>query len=338
MNMEKYSQITLKSTAHYNRTVNGIKLDNVQDLNRAIQNGCGLQEVNYILRYPEVMLCDLSNPEFPLNLCDNDTIVDCYNLINLKLDKSLENTNFTRIFGDNLKAEIAINGPSKEELIDFKEKFLSEIYRKLGIYSKVYLDLFNSKGLHPIRNIDSISLEAQREYTNLIDKYKEYIKPEAYSNIKLFNINNVYQNHMVWADIQKMSDFKLFILTAGLPLALGYVNSTQDCNIFFTEVHRQNDPYQLYRKELFDFIHPSLNQTGKVAIIDKMYTGGSINQVADSLNVLDGISVVKVGLFPKAYDSLKTVDYVVYGGRLIDSQHLITNCTEEDWHIKALYI
>ncbi|QGX63949.1 hypothetical protein GPA07_00090 [Bacillus sp. ms-22] len=112
MTINDISPVTLKSMAHYNRTVNGIKTTSREKVNEALRNGCGIQEINYILRYPEVMLCDLSNPEYPLNLCDNETIIECFDLINSLLGEKIKNTNFTRIYGDNLKSEIAINGPT----------------------------------------------------------------------------------------------------------------------------------------------------------------------------------------------------------------------------------
>src|SRR5699024_12763039 len=85
----------------------------------------------------------------------------------------------------------------------------------------------------------------------------------SYGRIEILNQDLIYQNHMVWVEIQKLAENKLFILTAGLPIALGYMNSTMDNNIHFTEVHRQNDPYQMYRRKTFNSIYPELNKEDK---------------------------------------------------------------------------
>ena len=134
MNVEKTTQVVLKSTAHLNRTVGGIITSDINDYREAILNGCSIQEIKYVLRYPEVMLCDLSNPEFPLSLCDPQTIVDCYFLIEKKLNQVLkENSRIKKITGDGLLPEIAICGPSKSELLSIKSSILEEVYNRINI-------------------------------------------------------------------------------------------------------------------------------------------------------------------------------------------------------------
>ncbi|WP_343109643.1 hypothetical protein, partial [Salmonella enterica] len=80
---------------------------------------------------------------------------------------------------------------------------------------------------------------------------------------------------------------------------------------------------------------PSIAEDNSVTIFDKMYTGGSINEVFDKLQ---NKIVLKIGLFPKSFSHLCTVDYVVYAGRLIKSIDIIEKCSEENWHKKALYL
>ncbi|MBG9792697.1 hypothetical protein ABD76_09410 [Paenibacillus dendritiformis] len=134
--MEDALVVNLRSEAHCNRTVRGIKTKNLIDVHHAIENGCRIQEITYVSRYPEVMLCDLSNPEFPLNLCDANTILDCFELIDKKLDSYLKNTQFKRIYGKELNNEIAICGPIKSELENMKKFILDEVYQKLNIEKK----------------------------------------------------------------------------------------------------------------------------------------------------------------------------------------------------------
>src|SRR5699024_6052365 len=80
---KKTKTIKLRSRSHFNRVVGELETNSLNDLKQAIDNGCSVQKVKYTLRYPEVMICDLSNPEFPLNLCDSQTIYDCFILIEI---------------------------------------------------------------------------------------------------------------------------------------------------------------------------------------------------------------------------------------------------------------
>src|SRR5699024_660316 len=315
--------------------------NSLNDLKQAIDNGCSVQKVKYTLRYPEVMICDLSNPEFPLNLCDSQTIYDCFILIENLLDGYLKNTNVFRVYGDELKTEIAITGPKKQEIQYIKEAVLWEVYEKVNIKNKMYLNLYEARGIHQIRNFNDSSEDVKSFYNSFTEKYKEYIKPEAYGRIEILNQDLIYQNNMVWVEIQKLAENKLFILTAGIPIALGYMNYTMDNNIHFTEVHRQNDPYQMYRRKTFNSIYPELNKEDKnksTVIIDKIYTGGTL-QVAESIlnNHESAKKTLKVGLFPKSYHSLENVDYVIYAGKLIKSEYILRNFSPEDWHFDLLF-
>ncbi|KGX85215.1 hypothetical protein [Pontibacillus litoralis] len=336
-------EIELKSGAHFNRTVGGIVTNSLDAVDVAVQNGCAIQDVRYTLRYPEIMICDLSNPEYPLNLCDGETIYNCFIMIEKTLSDYIKNTNIKRITGDSLKTEIAITGPIKQELWQVKNAILQRVYECLDIKSKMYLSLYEARGIHQIRNINNSNDIVKEFYQQFIAKYSEYIKQEAKPQIKLFNQSTIYQNHLLWNKIKGLAKNKLFILTAGLSIALGYMNSTMDKRIFFTEVHRENDPYQLYRKKNFHTIFPENiceeAQHDSIVIIDKIYTGGSL-LIAEDLVVgkrsNTSPKILKVGLFPKSYHSLHNVDYVVYAGRLIKSTYILENYTSEDWHFGLL--
>lgn len=245
-----------------------------------------------------------------------------------------------RVCGDELKTEIAITGSNKQELQYIKDAVLGEVYEKIDIKNKMYLNLYEARGIHQIRNLNDSSDDVKAFYNSFAAKYKEYIKPEAYEQIKIFNQNLIYQNHMVWSEIQKLAENKLFILTAGLPIALGYMNATMDKNIFFTEVHRQNDPYQMYRKKTFNSVYPEINKENRnhsTVIIDKIYTGGSLHVAENILNNNESDSkTLKVGLFPKSYHSLQNIDYVIYAGRLIKSEYILRNFSPENWHFDLL--
>nr|WP_307441430.1 hypothetical protein [Bacillus atrophaeus] len=339
MNTQNTSHIILKSSAHLNRTVGGIRTSDINHYNEAIFNGCGVQEITYVLRYPEVMLCDLSNPEFPLSLCDTGTIIECYSIIEKKLQQVLkENLRVSKIVGDGLLAEIAICGPSKIELRAIKDAILKEVYEEININSKIVSSLYNARGIQPIRDFDTISENAREIYLDLAKEYKKHIYHDAIDKVKIFNLKNVYQNHLIWSLLHNLGGAKLFILTAGLSMALGYINSTDDTLINFIEVHRENDPYSLYRISPFEKIYPTEFDSDTVVIIDKVYTGGSIKLAEEIVRKENPHikNIIKVGLFPKAYQSIINMDYIVYAGRLIRSDEVITKINPESWHIDLL--
>ncbi|GEM_PF-3427697 len=272
--MRQFVPIQLTSAAHCNRTVSGVSTSHYAETKKILDDGCSIQEITYVLRYPEVMLCDIGNPEYPLNLCDSQTIIDCYDLIQLELDRYLSNTALKRIYGDGLDTEIAICGPSNSELHKFKQWVLTEIYERLSLHQKISYIPYDGRGLHAIKNFTSLSPFAQRLNEHIVHKYKEGIIPEYWPQIKMFHLDKVYQNHRVWSQIAELGKNKLFVLTAGLSLALGYGNGTHDPHIYFTEVHRQNDPYQLYRRDREEEFNYSLllPEEGDWIVIDKVYT------------------------------------------------------------------
>lgn len=337
---EAVYNVKLKSTAHCNREVQGIITTNLFQVDQAIEKGASIQSISYVLRYPEVMLCDLSNPEYPLNLCETQTIQDCFTHIQELLPKYIKNSDIRKITGDGLDTEIAICGPDKKELLQLKECILNEVYTINKVNSKLSFTPFHSRGVHLIRDINTLSPSVMKRFTTFIEEYKKYISPSFHSKIKFFQQKYSYQNHHIWYQIKNIGASKLFILTAGLPMALGYMQSTQDENIHFCEIHRENDPYQLYRVKEFDSIFPQVRDTNNWVIIDKVYTGGTIVSAAEKLQAHLGpnIAIRKVGLFPKTYDSIKNLDYVVYAGRLFSSDFILRNCSKEFWHIELLYL
>lgn len=144
-------RVLLKSKAHNNRVVSGIKTTQINQVIDAINNGASIQEISYTLRFPEVKICDLSNLEPPLSLCKGEQILKVFSHIKEDIHRSIEGTNFQVIYGDGLDTEVAICGESLEELRCFKTKYLKEVYKTFNIINlriKIYII---QKGLQNIR-------------------------------------------------------------------------------------------------------------------------------------------------------------------------------------------
>ncbi|WP_197255767.1 hypothetical protein [Paenibacillus dendritiformis] len=176
-------------------------------------------------------------------------------------------------------------------------------------------------------------------FKNFINKYKEKISAEYWSKIDMFNLSTVYQDHEVWPMLKELGANKMFIITAGLAIGLGYADATRDYFISFTEIHRQNDPYQLYRKSSPIGFTPVNETPGNWVVIDKVYTAGTINLAADVIREKVGstVTITRVGLFPKSYDSLKSLDWFVYGGRIYRCAEILPRITKSDWHKSILF-
>ncbi|MBC1936704.1 hypothetical protein HCA69_10025 [Listeria grandensis] len=325
-------EVTLTSNQHFGRTVSGVEISSMKEVDKAIDKGCSIQGIKYILRNPEVMICDLSNLEYPLSTCTENTILKCFEYIQANLDKKLFNTTIKKIYGEGLVTEIAICGPSVRDLDNIKQEILEEAYKELEILTKVQYSLYDAKGIERIREVDKISSRAMIVQNELLNYYKSYVWEKDISNIKIFNIKKVYQNHRIWSDIRSLGTNKLFILNAGLQLALAYINSTGDKNIYFSEFHRENDPYEQYKKMPFNEIFPKISNDESVVVVDKMYTGGTIRLAVEQLQKEGIQNIITVGLFPKAFKSLITVDYFVFAGKLYETKEVLHKLSEDNWH------
>ncbi|MBC1604421.1 hypothetical protein HCJ39_06815 [Listeria rocourtiae] len=329
-------EIMLTSKQHFGRTVSGVEITSLKDVNKAITKGCSVQNVKYILRNPEVMICDLSNLEYPLSLCDVSVIWDCFEYIWDNLDKKLFKTPIKRVYGEGLDTEIAICGPSLSDLEDIKKEVLMEAYDKFQILTNIKYSLYDAKGVERIRDIDKISSHAIHIKTELLEYYRTFIWEKDITKIKLFNTEKIYQNHRIWSDISSLGDKKLFVLNAGFQLALAYTNSTGDKNIYFSEFHRENDPYEQYKKYAFNDIFPEIDGKESIVVIDKMYTGGTIQLAVEQLQRKGISDIVTVGLFPKAFKSLSSVDYFVFAGNLYKTSSVLHKLSEINWHKELL--
>lgn len=329
-------RVLLKSKAHNNRVVSGIKTTQINQVIDAINNGASIQEISYTLRFPEVKICDLSNLEPPLSLCKGEQILKVFSHIKEDIHRSIEGTNFQVIYGDGLDTEVAICGESLEELRCFKTKYLKEVYKTFNIINPENQNLYNSKGITEYKKITNLTNENSRFYKEFVNRYKEYFKPDAYNKINILNLKEYPHEHKVWNDIEKLGDNKLFVLTAGLPLSLSYMNTTGDDNVHFVEVHRENDENLLYKKQnlsKFLFSDRTFNSGKSWVVIDKTYTGGTINLASEIIKSEFGnnTKIVRVGLYPKTYKSLEILDYVVFAGKLISTRYILENFNKENW-------
>jgi hypothetical protein len=330
--------VTILSEKHCWRTLGGLITENYLAAQSAIKDGCHLQAAQFTLRHPEVMLCDLSNVSFPLNTYPHDIIEASFDAIRAEVYLHAKNPEYNLIHGDDLAPEIAVSGSSSATLQRQKELLIEKIYTEIGITSNFRCSNANRRGIEKKTPIISAKSKVLEMYSGFCSYYSQFVQFGQWDASPVFNLQYIYDDHEVWRQIANLGDNKAFVLTAGLPLALGYVNATNDDNIFFTEVHRQNDASMMQKKIAFSGLIPEPPKQGTWVVIDKAYSGGSIVYAKRLLRTILGndAKIVTVALFPKSLEAFASADYAVYAGRLIRVLDVIHELTGNFWHKQLL--
>jgi hypothetical protein len=219
---------------------------------------------------------------------------------------------------------------------------LTQLYKQLDICSLGVLSPENARGLSKSTGLIRARSEVLRYYANFCDFYSQYIQYGHLDEAIVLNQRLIYSPHKVWTQLSQLAHNKLFILSAGLSLGLGYTNATGDESIFFTEIHRQNDAAALERTSAFSGLYPqpqAIDSERSWLVIDKAYTGGSIDFGKRQLRKYlgDRVSITSVALFPKSFRAFASADYAVYAGRLIKVRDVVSELDPVNWHRQLLY-
>jgi hypothetical protein len=335
---QRTNSITIISEHHGWRTLSGVQTNDYYTYRNAILNGCHLQRASFELRHPEEMICDLSNLEPIYNGMSGQEIVRIWDYLNLSTRK-ISATEACRINGDGLSPEIAISGPSKTQLRILKNKLVNEAFTRTRRDEPPALINKTTRGITKNRPLINTSNETLEFHNRFCAFYSKYISHDHWDSCSVLNTRYIYEDHTIWSQIEKISTNKLFLLSAGLPIALGYLAATGDSNIFFSEVHRQNDSSLLSRTNAFQDIFPPLTSSNEPwLIIDKAYTGGSLKQAANTIRKKLGyhIEVKTVALFPKSFSAFMSADYAVYAGKLFEVKSCAPRLNRNLWHIQLI--
>jgi hypothetical protein len=325
------------SAAHCNRRVQGVRVSSLDQVSQALDLGYQLQSVDLLLRYPEEVVLEIGNPELPLCLGPAALVREVFFYLQKEVPLRCNGSAEKLIVGDGLYSELCICGPWRDELAALKSQLLEDSLRRFKIQHQASLTPYYGKGIHRTRPSSTLPPDLQQFKEQIVAWYAQQVRPEYRHLLKLNRLNRVYQRHDAWSRIAKLGDHKVFILTAGLELALGYMNSTGDRAVSFSEVHRENDAFQLFRNKQRDEIFPAVSDSSTYVIIDKAYTGKSILAVREQLVKTAGWGkITTVGLFPKSYKALESLDYVVFAGQLLATSEILPRCSRETWHLDLL--
>ncbi|MEE9217128.1 MAG: hypothetical protein V3U32_06795 [Anaerolineales bacterium] len=327
------------SSAHCHRRVQGIRVSSLDQVSKALSLGYQLQSVDLMLRYPEEIVLEIGNPEPPLCLCPVTFLRKAFLYLQEKVPTVCNGSSVTTIVGAGLHSEICICGPNRDELAALKQGLLEDCYQHFKINHQASSTPYYGKGIHRTRPISTLPQDLRRFEDRVVDWYAHQFLTEYRHLLKLNRLSQVYQRHDTWSRIADLGEHKIFVLTAGLALALGYMNSTGDRAVSFFEVHRQNDAFHLFRKRLSNEIYPEVPDSATYVIIDKAYTGKSILAAREQLIQSVGkAKIATVGLFPKSYGALKNLDFIVFAGHLLTTADILPRCSAASWHMDLLEI
>ncbi|QJP97094.1 hypothetical protein C6Y56_21925 [Pseudomonas fluorescens] len=327
---------TIISEHHAWRTLTGLQTSDYYAYRKALMNGCHLQRASFELRHPEVMVCDLSNLDPIYDGMSDEEIIRIWEYLNSRTTQ-LQSSDICKIKGDGLSPELAVSGPSKAKLLDFKSDLIKEA---LATSHQPFPCVKpTNRGLTKTRLLIDTDNETLDFHNKFCAFYSKYISYEHWDSSLALNTRYIYDDHSIWLKIKNISKNKLFLLSAGLPLALGYLAATKDTDIFFSEIHRQNDPSLLTRDENFLDIFPHITSPNDSwLIIDKAYTGGSLRQAANMIRKKLGYNfeVKTLALFPKTFSAFMSADYAVYAGKLFDVKVYASKLNRKNWHTQLI--
>lgn len=330
--------ITIISEHHGWRQLSGVHTNDYFACRNALQNGCHLQRASFDLRHPEEMICDLSNLDSIYNGMSSDDIITIWNYLNTSTRKIL-GCDASRIEGNDLSPEIAMAGPSKVNLRELKKSLVREAFWQSDICLNSSDTPTFKRGVSKNRLLIHSNSQTINFHNAFCAFYSKHVAYEHWDECAALNTRYIYEDHNIWKQIAKISKNKLFLLSAGLPLALGYMAATGDPSVHFSEIHQQNDASILEKDRAFNDIFPvPALELEPWLIIDKSYTGGTLKKAANSIREKYGytIEVKTLALFPKSFSAFMSADYVVYAGKLFNVRACASRLDRERWHLQLL--
>ena len=210
-------------------------------------------------------------------------------------------------YGDVLDAEIRISG-SDMRIRDLKKDMINKLINKIGFNSK------HKESVSKILEQGELDIcdrsEKEKMFFQELEKKISLTKKVSVYNKKVFKIYN-------WDLIEEMNfDVFLFIPFGCFKYLSSFINEKNVEKTMFWEVHGEsfkNKEFRLFSKNL---------KNKKVLIIDKIYSGKTIEIIKDKVKKDGGIPFV-MGLNPKNKKNIKQTDYVIILNNVFKSEDLI---------------
>ena len=198
-----------------------------------------------------------------------------------------------------------------------------------------------SEAMHPVirktRPLRLISTESSVFLRRFSFDFSSMLVPDTWGHCRLLSLSEIYDLNPLWSEIGDTFDGFCFVLGGGMPIYLTIIEMVGPRPVMFFEYHRQNDANDLVRSPNTKFEKAYFwgeREVRSVAIVDKVYSGGSLQMAAERFSELHpGIRTTKIGLFPKSLEGVLVCDKVVFAGRLVDVGPLRAHLRPADWHL-----
>lgn len=253
-------------------------------------------QTRWILRAPEVALCDLSNPlRNPTQ--DPHEILHLYEYIQKPAAQGL--------LGEAIPTDLAVHrleGKSLEtiEKVAGSDHRVTEVPRSLYERLKGEGDALPDSDHTPREwdlwetTVDNLSSSTHRKWEE-VSHFYEQITNVAISKSALGGF---------WEQLPQ-ADINVFVPKAGITYFLGYLEETGNDNAVLWEYHRGINPTKEVK------FHNDSFEDKRVNIIDKAYTGGTVKEVGEQVRN-EGGSPRLISVFPKSAEAVAISDHVVF--------------------------
>ncbi|MDD5551645.1 MAG: hypothetical protein PHI88_00560 [Candidatus Pacebacteria bacterium] len=284
----------------------------------------------YILRAPEVVLCDLSenyiNPT--LNLAEIFTLHKLFTSekvhYSFKKDISSRFKNLEIVYLEGPHSNLEIRIAGSDNRINQIPKFIYYKIKKTNHWKK---ELKKIKAIIKEREIKIKNKEIKRCCFKTKDFYSRLKK--EYSIFGKIN----FPRFAIFGFFKTLpkSDIYIFIPKAGLKYALGFIEEIGiKKKIMLWECHLSLDmtkEMELFRKDL---------RNKKISIIDRSYSSNTLDYLERKVKKRGG-KPIKIALFPKSKRAIKHSNYILFLDKIIPSKNIIFRKNwEEELFIKVI--
>lgn len=270
----------------------------------------------WILRAPEIALCDLSNPlRNPVQ--DPEEIY--------KLHQALEEAgpqNVIDAVTEDLDAR-HLGGISTEAItkVGGADDRVKEV--PMRAYDYLRDSEFWPEGEYDMRSDIRLEETRSEELPSRLEGVYSYLQ-EFYESVSNTEITTRRLNG-VWEDLPE-ADVNLFVPKAGIKYFFGYVESQTTTPAMLWEHHRGVNP----TKEVKFFERDLDGKT--VNVIDKSYSGGTVRELGEKVESEGGYPQ-NISVFPKSSEAVSSSDYVLFGDTVLESEDI--NYDDDEWYKEA---
>jgi len=323
---------------YYGRSKICFITDDLNIVSEKVNKGWSFCKTNkgFYLEAPEQWIVDISEPAKITYFTNNPINNYAYFLyIKSKTTKELveiietvsnSKNEFFVSKGKSLETEVRIIIGDKKEgkkiASDLYSYFLQDPkYNKFIKQSKKFLVKTRSLDIEKNQKISDYPYKINKFFLEIKDLYSmiNLEKRPLYSHDFIPGLNTQIES------LFKSADYFVFVPWGCFKYIGNFITEKTVDKIILWELHMSQYKTHQHKFRFHDLHHKN------VVILDKSYTGGTLNKIAALIKEKGGIPI-KVALFPKSRNAVKNSDYTVFIDKIIPSESI--NTSNEKWYSK----